>query len=70
VVGYDFLGDDGTVLAQAEVAWPEKRIALLSKDGMEDASAFDSAGWRALPLDDIRDGNASALFQRESRRRR
>jgi len=33
---------------------------------MEDASAFDSAGWRVLPLDDIRNGKASALFSTES----
>jgi len=66
VVGYDFPGDGGTVLAQAEVAWPMKKIALLSKYGMEDASAFDSAGWRVLPLDDIRNGKASALFSTES----
>jgi len=65
-VGYDFPGDGGTVLAQAEVAWPMKKIALLSKYGMEDASAFYSAGWRVLPLDDIRNGNASALFSTES----
>ena len=51
-VGFEIIdGDDSGqgVLAQAELAWPDPRIAAgVSGD---DATAFGTAGWRVLPMD-------------------
>ena len=51
-VGFEIIDGDENgqgVLAQAELAWPDTRIAAgVSGD---DATAFGTAGWRVLPMD-------------------
>ena len=44
-VGYELADSAGKVLAEAELAWPERRMAVL-EDGQTDADAFDEAGWQ------------------------
>jgi DEAD/DEAH box helicase domain-containing protein len=42
-VGYELLGADGRVVADAELAWPDQRAVVLLPDA--DDSAFVAAGW-------------------------
>ena len=42
VIGYEFLSAKGLVIAEAEVAWPEQRIAIY----VADAPMID--GWTVL----------------------
>lgn len=44
VVGYELLDNTGRVTAQCELAWPDKRLAVLLEGGERDA--FDVAGWK------------------------
>lgn len=51
-VGFEIAGGAGAgqgVVAQAELAWPDARIAVCVSG--DDAAAFENARWRALPLD-------------------
>lgn len=48
-VGYELLGENDCVVAQAELAWPDHRIAVLI--GADGASTFESAGWTVFTHD-------------------
>jgi DEAD/DEAH box helicase domain-containing protein len=61
-MGVDVAGESGAVLAQPEVAWPERRIALLTVEGAGDGPALEAAGWRVFQLEDIAGGGASPLL--------
>ena len=50
-VGFELCGEDGVVLAEAELAWPERQIAVLWPDEPEPAEFFARAGWRTLSGD-------------------
>ena len=43
-VGYELADSGGKVLAEAELAWPPHKVAVLH--GEEGAGAFEGAGWR------------------------
>ena len=44
-VGYELADSSGKVLAEAELAWPQHKVAVLhGEEG--DAAAFEEAGWR------------------------
>jgi len=47
------------VLAQAELAWPEQLLAVVSDP--VDAEAFTAAGWRCWSLEDPPGSTAAAL---------
>ena len=49
------------VLAQAELAWPEQRLAVVSDP--VDAEAFTAAGWRCWTLEDSPGRTATALSE-------
>jgi DEAD/DEAH box helicase domain-containing protein len=49
----------GDVLAQAELAWPEQLLAVVSD--RVDAEAFKAAGWRCWSLEDPPGSTAAAL---------
>lgn len=49
-VGFELQDPHGRIVATAELAWPDARIALLREDEMEYLGAFEGVGWRALPL--------------------
>ncbi|MEN8166456.1 MAG: hypothetical protein ABFR65_03145, partial [Pseudomonadota bacterium] len=51
-VGYELQNHDGEVIAEAELAWPEHRVAGLLDEQDEFLSIFQSAGWRAFRLDE------------------
>jgi DEAD/DEAH box helicase domain-containing protein len=58
---FELEGSRGDVLAQAELAWPEQLLAVVS-DPVE-AEAFTAAGWRCWSVEDPPVATAAALGQ-------
>jgi len=58
---FELEGARGDVLAQAELAWPEQRLAVVSDP--VDAEAFTAAGWRCWSLEDPPGRTAAALSE-------
>jgi DEAD/DEAH box helicase domain-containing protein len=56
---FELEGPRGDVLAQAELAWPEHRLAVVSDP--VDATAFTAAGWRCWSVEDPPAATATAL---------
>jgi DEAD/DEAH box helicase domain-containing protein len=56
---FELEGPRRDVLAQAELAWPEQRLAVVSDP--VDAEAFTAAGWRCWSLEDLPGSTAAAL---------
>jgi DEAD/DEAH box helicase domain-containing protein len=48
IVGYELLDDADRVIAQAELAWPDRRVAVLIDDVGRDV--FEATGWRVLVM--------------------
>ena len=48
------------VLAEAELAWPEQKLAVILAP--EDRPSFESAGWRYWTIDDSPDQIAHAIL--------
>ena len=44
-VGFELCTTDGYVIAEAELAWPDKSVALLTAGQMESSESFVAAGW-------------------------
>ena len=51
-VGFELADDKDEVLAEAELAWPTQRIAVLYGEQVEKAPLFERRGWRAYSFDD------------------
>ena len=49
-VGFELADDKGEVLAEAELAWPKERVAVLHGEQTENVAAFEQAGWRILRM--------------------
>ena len=47
-VGFELAGAGGRVLAEAELAWPTRRVVVLHPDRDDGAAAFLSAGWNVF----------------------
>ena len=47
-IGYELASDSGRVLAEAEVAWLEAKVAVLLQNQKDGAPAFQEAGWRTF----------------------
>ncbi len=47
-VGYELTGKNGEIVGEAELAWPELKIAVLDEGQMKNRDAFLSAGWRVF----------------------
>ncbi|MFM9088916.1 MAG: DUF1998 domain-containing protein, partial [Cyanobium sp.] len=58
---FELEGPRRDVLAQAELAWPEQRLAVVSDP--VDAEAFTAAGWRCWSLEDPPVSTATALAE-------
>ena len=61
-VGFELVGRGGTVLGEAELAWPDHHVAVLMEDrGVR--GIFESRGWRVLvaPAADLADSIADLL---------
>ncbi len=67
--GFELTGPGGGVLAEAELAWESRRIAVLLKDRSAGQNAdrvtFESRGWRVLlaPADDLAESIAVLLAE-------
>ena len=46
-VGFELADGKGAVLAEAELAWPKERVAVLHGEQAENVAAFERAGWQA-----------------------
>ena len=51
VVGFELTDARDKVLAEAELAWPTKRVAVLRDEQIEKAALFEQEGWRTYPYD-------------------
>ena len=49
------------VIAQAELAWPEKKLAVVIQ--RDDVNEFEQAGWRFWSIDNSPDEIATAIIQ-------
>jgi hypothetical protein len=58
VVGYELMSDSGGVCVNAELAWPERKIAALLPEGEESRPEFEARGWQTY--------NALELLKNES----
>lgn len=44
-VGFELIDERGRVLAEAELAWPRLKIAVLLLDYQDDTPRFETQGW-------------------------
>ncbi len=55
-VGYGELADEkGRVCADAELAWPDRSVAVLLPERTESAAAFEAVGWKVFSVADLAD---------------
>jgi DEAD/DEAH box helicase domain-containing protein len=52
IAGYELVGEDGTVVGEAEMAWEAPKVALLLDEQSKCIDAFAARGWKTLGLDD------------------
>jgi len=58
---FELEGDRGDVIAQAELAWPDYKLAVVIDTA--DAAAFAATGWRCWSVEDPPDTTAAALME-------
>ena len=51
VVGYELTWGTGAVLAESELAWPARKIAVVPAKHPESKASFEKAGWRVFEGD-------------------
>ncbi|MDO4556712.1 MAG: helicase, partial [Lachnospiraceae bacterium] len=49
-VGYEVTGEDGEVIAMAELAWTQDKIAFLTGEQEQDAGVFESLRWTVFNM--------------------
>ena len=49
-IGYELADDREVVIAEAEMAWINEKIVLLTYEGLDAAKAWTTAGWKVLGL--------------------
>ena len=67
-VGFELPGDGGRVLAEAELAWLERRVAVLQpRQETADAAAFRAAGWNVFTtrVDNLAEQVTKALSEED-----
>ncbi len=52
-VGFELQDDQGRVCAEAELAWPSKKLAVLLPEQQDAAAAFKAQGWKVFSVDDL-----------------
>ena len=60
VVGFELIRGTGAVLAESELAWPERKVAVLLPEKREWKAPFEGAGWWVIGGDAERIGEAVA----------
>jgi DEAD/DEAH box helicase domain-containing protein len=66
-VGYELQNDDDQIVAMAEIAWEEKKIAVLLLDNEYDISVFQNEGWAVMHSDAIQEVIEAVQSQGEGR---
>ena len=51
-VGFELTDDKGEVQAEAELAWPKERVAVLHGEQGENTAAFERGGWLMFSPDE------------------
>ncbi|MNE47251.1 hypothetical protein D3C80_1416460 [compost metagenome] len=51
VVGYELMDQKGRVIAEAELAWPDVRTAVLLPDSGAETAIFAGQGWHSFSAD-------------------
>ncbi len=52
-VGYELQDEHGRVRAEAELAWPSKKVALLLPEQSEAEADFTAQGWKVFSTEDV-----------------
>ena len=52
-VGYELQDEQGRVCAEAELAWPSKKLAVLVPERMEASAEFQAQGWKVYSADGL-----------------
>jgi hypothetical protein len=52
-VGYELLDEKGRVCAQAELAWPERKVAAVLPEGGDQRAEFERRGWTVFDATDL-----------------
>ena len=52
-VGYELQDGNGRVCAQAELAWPERKVAAVLPEGGDDRTPFEQRGWTVFDAVDL-----------------
>ncbi|MCY1448053.1 hypothetical protein D9M71_647000 [compost metagenome] len=50
-VGFELMDEKGRVIAEAELAWPDARTAVLQPDTEVGAALFAGQGWHSFTAD-------------------
>jgi len=51
-VGYELVGDNGSIIAESELAWETKRIAFITSEQAASEGIFLANGWVVIKADD------------------
>ena len=51
-MGFELTDDKGEVQAEAELAWPKERVAVLHGEQAENTAAFERGGWQMFSPDE------------------
>ena len=52
VNGYELQDEQGRVCAEAELAWPSKKVAMLLPEQAEAETEFAAQGWKVFSTED------------------
>lgn len=52
-VGYELLDEKGIVCAQAELAWPERKVVAVLPEGAYALELFEARGWTVLDAEEL-----------------
>jgi len=52
-VGFELLGDKGRVCAQAELAWPDRKVVAVLPEGVDVRGEFEGRGWTVFNATDL-----------------
>jgi DEAD/DEAH box helicase domain-containing protein len=53
VVGYEFENQKGVVLGEAELAWPDKKIAFVYSSYWNELNSFQEKGWKLFKMEEV-----------------
>ncbi|MFZ2654342.1 MAG: DUF1998 domain-containing protein, partial [Victivallales bacterium] len=69
-IPYELLNDHNAIIAQAELAWPEKKIAVVNASDQLSASAFKKQGWQVVLEEEFNQGNKSLINLLKDRKKK